>query len=150
MARMTMTQLFRAPNAASLISMAFVGLLSRLSEMRPQVIDSMPPGIFIGSGGPPKRPPTTPAVAPGNGGEDNQKMEQRVSKLEFALEHLQKDVSEIKSDVKDFRRDTKADFASVRGDINSIRTTDFRILFGAIIAVALGLAGMMAKGFHWF
>jgi hypothetical protein len=27
--------------------------------------------------------------------------------------------------------------------------TDFRLLFGAIIVVALGLAGLMAKGFHW-
>jgi len=26
----------------------------------------------------------------------------------------------------------------------------FRQLFGALIAVALGLAGLMAKGFHWF
>ena len=28
--------------------------------------------------------------------------------------------------------------------------SDFRILFGAIITVALGLATLMAKGFHWF
>ena len=27
--------------------------------------------------------------------------------------------------------------------------TDFRLIFGALIATALGLAGMMAKGFHW-
>lgn len=27
---------------------------------------------------------------------------------------------------------------------------DFRILFGAIISVALGLAAIMVKGFHWF
>jgi hypothetical protein len=27
---------------------------------------------------------------------------------------------------------------------------DFRILFGALIVVALGLAGLMAKGFRWF
>lgn len=27
---------------------------------------------------------------------------------------------------------------------------DFRLLFSAIIAVALGLAALMAKGFHWF
>jgi len=27
--------------------------------------------------------------------------------------------------------------------------TDFRLLFGAIIAVTLGLAALMAKGFHW-
>jgi hypothetical protein len=27
--------------------------------------------------------------------------------------------------------------------------TDFRVLFGALIAIAVGLAGIMAKGFHW-
>jgi hypothetical protein len=27
---------------------------------------------------------------------------------------------------------------------------DVRLIFGALIALALGLAGMMAKGFHWF
>lgn len=27
--------------------------------------------------------------------------------------------------------------------------TDFRVTFGALIATALGLAAMMAKGFHW-
>lgn len=26
---------------------------------------------------------------------------------------------------------------------------DFRILFGALIAVTLGLAGLMARGFGW-
>jgi len=39
----------------------------------------------------------------------------------------------------------KADVRGLRADAR----TDFRILFGAIIAVALGLAGLMAKGFHW-
>mgnify|MGYP000722284598 FL=1 len=29
------------------------------------------------------------------------------------------------------------------------RTTDFRLIFGAIITVALGLAALMAKGFGW-
>jgi hypothetical protein len=27
--------------------------------------------------------------------------------------------------------------------------SDFRLLFGAIITLALGLGGLMAKGFHW-
>jgi hypothetical protein len=29
------------------------------------------------------------------------------------------------------------------------QSTDFRLLFAALIAVALGLSGLMAKGFHW-
>lgn len=58
-------------------------------------------------------------------------MEARVAKLEVAIEYIQRDVAELKADVR------------------SIRTTDFRLLFGAIITVALGLSALMAKGFHW-
>lgn len=35
-------------------------------------------------------------------------------------------------------------------DHKSATDRHFRILFGAIISVALGLAGLMAKGFGWF
>ena len=65
-------------------------------------------------------------------------MEARVAKLEAAVTHLQRDVTDLRADVKELRR-----------DITGIRTTDFRLIFGAIIAVALGLAGLMAKGFGW-
>lgn len=65
-------------------------------------------------------------------------MEARVAKLEAQIETVQRDIAELKTDVRE-----------VRKDIAGIRTTDFRLLFGAIIAVALGLAGVMAKGFHW-
>lgn len=66
-------------------------------------------------------------------------MEARVAKLEATAEFVQRDIKELKEDVR-----------AVRGDITGIRTTDFRLIFGAIITVALGLAGLMAKGFHWF
>lgn len=156
MARVTMTQVFRSPEAASLIAPALVGIINRLAELWPKVLETMPNGIGLTAGQPPKQPPTTPVASGGNNGE-NGKMEQRVSKLEVSLEHLQKDVSEIKGDVKEFRRETKvefselrretkAEFASVRGDMR----TDFRLLFGATIVVALGLASIMAKGFGWF
>lgn len=39
----------------------------------------------------------------------------------------------------------KADARETKRD----QRTDFRLTFGALIAVALGLAGLMAKGFHW-
>lgn len=61
-------------------------------------------------------------------------MEARVAKLESDVEYIKRDISEIKDDIKDIKKDAKS---------------DFRILFGAIIAVALGLAGLMAKGFGW-
>lgn len=69
---------------------------------------------------------------------DDPTMEARIAKLEVAVEHLQQDVKELKEDVR-----------ALRLDIIGIRTTDFRLTFGAIIFVALGLAGLMAKGFHW-
>jgi len=61
-------------------------------------------------------------------------MEARVAKLESTTEYIQRDIAELKVDARELRQDLK---------------TDFRILFGAIIAVALGLAGLMAKGFGW-
>ena len=61
-------------------------------------------------------------------------MEAKVAKLENAVEHMQRDISEIKMDIREIQKDFR---------------TDFRLLFGEIIAVALGLTGLIAKGFHW-
>lgn len=61
-------------------------------------------------------------------------MEAKVVKLENAVEYMQRDISEIKMDIREIQKDFR---------------TDFRLLFGAIIAVALGLTGLIAKGFHW-
>lgn len=58
-------------------------------------------------------------------------MEARVSRLEVVVEFMQRDIAELKADMR------------------AIRTTDFRLIFGAIITVALGLAALMAKGFGW-
>lgn len=66
----------------------------------------------------------------GGGGD----MEARVAKLESDVEYIKRDISEIKEDLKDIKKDAKS---------------DFRTLFAALITVALGLAGMMAKGFGW-
>lgn len=70
----------------------------------------------------------------GGGGGTSDGMEARVAKLEAAVQHIQSDIGEIKTDVREMKRDAR---------------TDFRLLFGALIAVALGLAGIMAKGFGW-
>jgi multidrug resistance efflux pump len=92
----------------------------------------------------------------GGSGDDDAEMEAHADKLETAVESLQREIKELKDDVRSARTDIvgirKADVRAVRTDIAGIRTTDFRILFGAIVAVALGLvglAGLMAKGFHW-
>ena len=71
----------------------------------------------------------------GDGGGTFDGMEPRIAKLEALSETVARDLGDIKSDVRELRRDAR---------------TDFRTLFGALIAVALGLAGLMAKGFHWF
>lgn len=65
-------------------------------------------------------------------------MESRVAKLEALVEHIQSDITEVKGDMRELRK-----------DIGSIRTTDFRLLFGATIVSTLGLAGLMAHGFKW-
>lgn len=67
-------------------------------------------------------------------GEPPSGIEPRVARLEASVSHLEADMREVKGDLKDLRRALE---------------TNFRLLFGALIAVALGLAGLMAKGFHW-
>ncbi len=61
-------------------------------------------------------------------------MEAQVAKLSADMENIKIAVTDIKIDIRELRRDAKM---------------DFRLLFGALIFVALGLAGLMAKGFHW-
>lgn len=78
--------------------------------------------------------PIRPDTRTTGGGPHDPGMEARVAKLEAHIEHIQSDITEIKSDVREIKRDAR---------------TDFRLLFGALIFVALGLAGLMAKGFHW-
>ena len=61
-------------------------------------------------------------------------MEARIAKLESDVEYIKRDVGEIKIDVREARNDLRV---------------DFRLLFGALIVAVLGLATLMAKGFHW-
>lgn len=93
-------------------------------------------------------------------------LETRVAKIEATLGHVQADVAEVKlilrgheskfdslrDRVESGYDDTRDQFNAQRDRLDGLRDRmerDFRILFGAIIAVALGLAGLMAKGFHW-
>lgn len=61
-------------------------------------------------------------------------MEARMAKLKSGVEYIQRDIAEIKGDIKDIRNHQR---------------DDFRLLFGTLITVTLGLAGLMAKGFGW-
>jgi hypothetical protein len=74
-----------------------------------------------------------PVQGGGSGGASGS-MEARVAKVEASIEHIERDISEIKGDVRTLRDNAR---------------TDFRLLFGALITVALGLAGLMAHGFRW-
>ena len=58
----------------------------------------------------------------------------RLAKIETRLDHIDGTISELKIDGREHRH------AADR---------DFRILFGALIVATFGLAGLMAKGFHW-
>jgi uncharacterized coiled-coil protein SlyX len=78
-------------------------------------------------------PPPPPIARGGNGG-DNGGMEARIAKLEASVDFIQREISDLKTEVRGLRTDAR---------------TDFRVLFGALIAVALGLAALMAKGFGW-
>lgn len=62
-------------------------------------------------------------------------VEIRLAKIETRLDHIDGTIGEMKADGREHRRATDR---------------DFRILFGALIFGAFGLAGLMAKGFHWF
>ena len=66
------------------------------------------------------------------------RMGQSIGKLESDVAHIQKDLGELKTEMK-----------TDLGQIRERQDRDFRVLFGAIITVALGLGGLMAKGFGW-
>ncbi|MER2539357.1 MAG: hypothetical protein ABTQ26_08960 [Azonexus sp.] len=75
------------------------------------------------------------------GGEPPSGIEPRVARLEASVSHIERDVTDIRGDIREIRTDIK--------ELRKVDESNFRALFGAIIAVALGLAGLMAKGFHW-
>jgi hypothetical protein len=64
------------------------------------------------------------------------------------IDKLETDVAEIKKDVDYLKRDVGEIKADLRG-VKDRQERDFRLLFGAIIFVALGLTGVLAKGFGW-
>ena len=64
---------------------------------------------------------------------------------------------EMRSDADRRFDDTNRKFDAMRDDMDrrfdamrGAQERDFRILFSALITTALGLAALMAKGFHWF
>lgn len=78
--------------------------------------------------------PTPQPLQTGGGDGTSDGMEARVAKVEAAIEFIQRDLADIRTEMRALRADAR---------------TDFRLLFGSLIGVALGLAGLMAKGFGW-
>jgi hypothetical protein len=72
-------------------------------------------------------------------------MEARVAVLEEIAKSTKEMLADIRADQRAFRVQTDANFDKLRDQ----QRTDFRITWGGLIAVALGLAALMAKGFHW-
>jgi hypothetical protein len=86
------------------------------------------------------------SVETGGSGPHDPGMETRVAKLESDVGHIQTDIAEIKIDLRDLGRRLETSIDALRTAIE----TDFRLLFGALIVATVTLAGVMAKGFHWF
>jgi hypothetical protein len=72
----------------------------------------------------------------GNGGRQfgGERFEARLARIETTMDYVQRDVGELRTDVRDMRREYRS---------------DFRMLFSAIVTMALGMAAMMAKMFNW-
>lgn len=79
-------------------------------------------------------PEITPGLDKTGGGSNDGGMEARVAALEASVKHIETDVHEIKADLRSI----------IKYGIGA-----FMVTWGGLIAVALGLAFIMAKGFKW-
>jgi hypothetical protein len=68
-------------------------------------------------------------------------IESRVSVLEEIAASTKQILSDIRAEMRDLRTDLR--------DMRQRQERDFRLLFGAIILVAIGLAGLIARTQHW-
>lgn len=76
-----------------------------------------------------QEPPT------GGGGEPPMELSERVIRVEEKLTGIDQRLGLVEGDLRALRADQRA---------------DFRATWVGLIGVALGLAGLLAKGFHWF
>jgi hypothetical protein len=65
----------------------------------------------------------------------------RVAVLEEIATSTKQILSDIRAEMRDLRTDLR--------DMRQRQERDFRLLFGAIILVAIGLAGLIARTQHW-
>lgn len=105
----------------------------------------------------PGKPQSDRGIASGGSGPHDPNMEARLAVLEQIAEQTRETLVGIRADLAGIRSDLKAELGSVKTEVRTgleaardRHDRDFRITFGAIIAVALGLATLIAKGFKWF
>ena len=79
-------------------------------------------------------------------------LDTRLARVEVTLESIGEDLNGLRTDFRDLRNDMNHLRDQSRNDMSHLRDQsrmDFRVLFGAMISLALGMAALMAKGFHW-
>ncbi|HEY3846295.1 MAG TPA: hypothetical protein VGL95_04195 [Acetobacteraceae bacterium] len=69
-------------------------------------------------------------------------MEARVAVLEEIASATKQATMDLRQEVRETNRRVDA--------LRDAVENNFHIMFGALITTALGLAALMAKGFHWF
>ena len=95
-------------------------------------------------------------VAGGSGPSHDPGMEARVAVLAEIAAATKQGMSDLRQEVHETNRRVDAvrdRVDAVRDRVDAVRELverDFRLLFGALITASLGLAALMAKGFHWF
>ncbi len=91
--------------------------------------------------------PDTP-IAGGRDGDYPSDMNARVAVLEQIAADTRAALSDIRLDLRDMR----VELRDMRGDLRGMRIMherDFRLAFGAVISVAIGLAYLIARASHW-
>jgi hypothetical protein len=79
-------------------------------------------------------------------------MEARVAVLEANIGFLKEEMTEVRKDVRELRGDVSGLRSEMHAGFDRLCDQDQRnliLLAGMIIVAVLGLAGLMAKGFHW-
>ena len=99
-------------------------------------------------------------LAGGDGPRHDRNMEARVAVLEEIAAATKQGFSDMRRDIQETHRridETNRRMDELRADTNrrfdemrDRHDRDFRLMFGALITAVLGLAALMAKGFHWF
>jgi len=84
---------------------------------------------------------TNPSLPPSPGPPYPGAIEARVG----VLEQIAVSTKEILVEIKQHIREIKREMNNMRSDQRS----DFRLIFSALVATALGLAGVMAHGLNW-